>query len=611
MRKPIQPNKTKLVLLSLLALFLLVLVLYLAVLIPMMEADRQNSVTTTSKVPTVDGEGNGITAQTLLMYPRVERSDMASIEVFNNYNAATGRYDSYKFTKDVDDLDLDGDTNDFVIEGHPANTYNEEKFASLVVDTGYTACLGKLDELKFDGLDEAGITAIYSGFGLAVEQNPTYYRMTEKNGTVRTVYIGTKTVDGNYYARLEGREAVYVLYSSLKNSVLAPLAFFVDPGLTFEPESQYAYSYAENFAIFHDRTLVDMLFGDDTGTEEAPDFDASKLSPFVMFGFMPSTERDLFQANCVYSMIVPSNFYIANDIRVDAALKSLAGLQGTETLKLGLTKADFAEGGLLADVAYTVYFEMPYDITYDENEDPVVGYWVKNILFATKLGEDGTYTVGSLSYTDEDDGEDGPAIFLNMIAKVAYEDMSFLEADLFDWVQSEIFAVNINDVASLEFSSSRGDYFFTISGDGNPGQTVYEHFRGFKWYYQERDTEFRVNEQGYCDNLAQFRQLYMMLLTLDYEGTIAGDSGLSEAEIEAIMADDSNCLLTFTLTMEDSRSITYRFYPYSERHAMVSVSGDGMKGVSLFYTSSVAVRHIVNATYDLVSGVEIDADRRY
>ena len=609
MRIPKKPNKTHIALIALASLFLLVLVLYLAVIAPIISAESQNT-TTTSRVSTSDGEGNGIASSTLLLYPRVERSDMASIEVFNRYNATTGQYESYKFVKDKDDQDLDGDTNDFVIEGFPANSYDEEKFAMLVVDTGYTSCLGKLNELDMADKDDAAVTEIYRGYGLAPDQHPTYYRMTEKNGTVRTVYIGARTVDGNYYARLEGRAAVYVLYASLEDSVLAPLSYFVNPKLTFDTESQYAYSYARNFAIFHDRTLVDLVFGGGTNSGEQPDVDLSALSPFVMFSFLKSTERDLFQANANYAMIYPSSFYTANDIRVDGALQAFAGLEGTETLKLGLTEADFAEGGLLADVAYTLYFEMPYDITYDENEDPVIGYWVKYILFATRRAEDGSYTVGSLSYSDEDDAE-GPAVFLNMIAKVSYDKLSFLEYTLFDWVQSEIFAVNINDVASLGFSSVRGDYLFEIVGDGNPAQTVYERTLGYTWFYKERNTEFSVNEQGYCDDISQFRQLYMLLLTLDYEGTIAEDSGMTEEEIAAVMADDSNCILSFTLTLEDSRSVTYRFFPYSERHAMVSVEGDGVDGVSLFFTSSAAVRHIADATRDLVTGVPIDADRRY
>ena len=88
-------------------------------------------------------------------------------------------------------------------------------------------------------------------------------------------------------------------------------------------------------------------------------------------------------------------------------------------------------------------------------------------------------------------------------------------------------------------------------------------------------------------------------------------AGLSEEEMEQIMQDDSNCLLTFTLTMEDGRVITYRFYPYSERHAMVSVTGDGIRPTTEFYTSSAAVRRIANATRDLMTGVEIDPDHRY
>ena len=603
MRKPIKTKKTTWWIAGLSTLFLVFLILYIAVLMPMQAADTEAGSSSTLKpVQPEDGEGVGITVNTLLMYPRVERSGIASIEVFNRYDEKSGTYSSYKFVRDTEDKDLDGDVDDFIIDGYPANTYSEEKFSLLVVDTGYTACLGKLD-LDFTGLDDAGVDDIYSRYGLSPSQHPTYFRMTERSGTVRTVYIGTQTVDGNYYARLDGRNAVYVLYASMEDSVLAPLSFFVDPTLTFAADTQYGYVYIRNFAVFHDRTLIDMVFGN---PEENPDIDAGKLSPFVMFTYLPAADRDLFHANSVYAMLAPSDFYTANDSAVDGALVKLPGLTGVETLQLGLSDRDFAEGGLLADVAYTFYYEMPYDITYDVHGEPQVGYWVKNILFVTRLGADNTYTIGSLSYTDEED-----SLFLNMIAKVAYEDFSFAEYTLFDWIQEEVMAVNIDNVASLAFSSWRGDYMFDIFGDGSSGQSVTERNTGYHWVYKGRDYPFEVNEQGYCEDISQFRQLYMLLLTLDYGGDTASDAGLSEEEMEQIMQDDSNCLLTFTLTMEDGRVITYRFYPYSERHAMVSVTGDGIRPTTEFYTSSAAVRRIANATRDLMTGVEIDPDHRY
>lgn len=598
MRIPQKTKKNYLLLLALALSFALLLTLYLVFLLPAEQAPPDDDDTT---------------VETILMFPHVSRAEMTSIEVFNSYDSKTGKYQSYKFIRDIEDEDGDGDTNDFIIDGYPANSYDEEKFALLVVDTGHVSCLGMLEELDFSGLDEAGKQAIYRNYGLASDQNPTYFRLTQTDGTVRTVYIGARSLDGNYYARLDGQDGVYVMYSLMEESVLAPLSYFVEPVLTFEADNQYAYSYIRNFTVFRDRSLVDLVFG---RGEEAPDIESGELSPFVMFTYLPESERDLFKANSAYAMLVPSGHYTPNDARLDAALQLLPGLTGIETLKLGVSDEDFKPGGLLADVAYTFYYEMPYNITYNEKGEPEAGYWMKNILFATPLAADGTYTVGSIIYTDEkienEDGEeiDAPPL-LNMIAKVAYEDLSFAEYTLFDWIQSEVLAISIDNLATLAFSSSRGEFIYDIHGDGNPGQTVTERYSGFTWYNKGRNRPFELNEQGYCDDIAQFRLLYMLLLSLDYEGAIEDDTDMTQAEIDAIMADDSNCILTFTVTMEDGREIDYRFFPYSERHCMVSVSGTDIDSVSTFYTSSTAVRHIADASANLVNGVEIHTDNRY
>ena len=456
-----------------------------------------------------------------------------------------------------------------------------------------------MDSLDFSG----GADAVYARYGLSETQHPTYYILTTAAGESYTVYIGAKSPDGNYYARLAGREAVYILYSTLQNSLLAPLSYFVEPGLTFEADTTYGYIYIRNFSIFHDRSLVDGMFGE---TEEKPSFgEGSKLDPFVMFTYLTAPERDVYHASTIYAMLAPSSAYTADDLAVDAAMNKLPGLTGTEVLKLGLSDTDFAEGGLLENVAYTIYYEMPYNITYDENEDPIVGSYIKNILFITPLSpEDQTYTVGSLSYRE--DGE----VFYNMIAKVAYEELSFLEYTLFDWIMEQMFSVSIDNVAKMEFSSSYGDYLFRLEGDGTSGQVVTELHSGYKWSYKGRNHPFELNDQGYCEDIAQFRDVYLLLLQLCYSGEIAAD-GWTEEEIAAHMADDSACILTFILTLEDGREMTYRFYPYTERHCMVSVSGDGIDTMTAFYTSSTAVRRLANATYQLMNGIEINPDHRY
>jgi hypothetical protein len=292
---------------------------------------------------------------------------------------------------------------------------------------------------------------------------------------------------------------------------------------------------------------------------------------------------------------------------VDAALSRLPGLQGTQTLKLGISDADFAEGGYLSDLAYTIYYEMPYNIVYDEKEDPVAGRWIVNILFVTKRGADGSYNVGSLSY--EKGKED--TILFNLIAKVAYEDLFFVEYSLFDWIEGRMFGTAIDNVSKMEISSSKGDYIFDILGDGTANTTVREILSGYRWFYHPRNTPFRLNEDGYCEDIQQFRQLYLLALNLQYEGAIADDTGMTEEEIAAYMKDDANCILTFILTMEDGREMTYRFFRYSERHAMVSLTGDGLESITTFYTNAASVRRIATAAYDLMHGVYIDYEHRY
>lgn len=604
MRKPTPAARTKIWLAALAAAFVLLLVLYLTLIQPLYNgATDGDPSTTTATVNPVDGEAQGITSGTLLMYPRIERVDIRSIEVFNSYKADTG-YSSYTFLRDSEDKDFDGDTNDFIIDGYPANTYDDDRFSRLVVDTGYTACLGKLD-IDFKSKSDAEILSVYADYGLSVADNPTYFRITRTDGTAYTVYLGAKTADGNYYARVEGRAAIYVLYSDMKESVLAPLVHFVNPTLTFEQNHTYAYTYIRNFAIFHDRTLVDGIFGAGSLPDGEPSIDAASLDPFVMLTYLPGPSRDLFHANSVYAMLAPNPIYTPSDIAVTEAFEALPGLLGTETLKLGLTEADFREGGLLADVAYTVYYEMPYDLTFDEHEEPTAGYWVKNILFCTRLAEDGTYTVGSMSYTDEEN-----SLMLNMIAKVSYDECSFLERTLFDWIQSEVYAVAIDNVASLAFSSAAGDYTFDIAGDGTATQTVTERTSGYQWTYKGRNQPFTLNSQGYCEDISQFRQLYTLFLMVDYAGEVAAD-GLSEGEMNALLDSDSSCLLTLAVTLEDGREMTYRFYPYSERHALVSVSGPDTPTVTGFYTSAASVRRLATASRDLMTGTEIDSDRRF
>ncbi len=589
-------RRTRILLVALLAAFLILLLLYHLVLRPYLEAEEPQ----TPGVTPSDGEDVGFQSTTLLVYPRIQRAEMKSIEVRNAYDDKTGTYTVYRFVRDTEDADADGDTNDFIIEGFPKNTFDATKFSQLVVDTGYVSCLAKLSDLSFVGLDAAGLNDLYARYGLAEADHPNSFAVTKLEGETYTVHIGNKTPDGNYYARLEGRDAVYVLYADLEQSVLQPVTYFVDAALTPEADSSYAYAYIRNLTIYHGSSVVDLIR---YGKEIEED-------PYLMFTYLLTTQRDVFHAASVYGMLVPSAAYAPNDTMIDSVLQKLPAMEGTEVLKLGFGDDDFKEGGLLSDVAYTLLYDMPYNITYDANNDPVYEKcnFIRCVLFVSPRQADGTFLVGSMYYAL---GVEDAPLFCNMIARVPYSTLSFLTYDRAAWAQEQIVTTSIDDVSriTLQFGGTR--YSFSIMGDGSTAQTVIEESTGYTWAYKGRRLPFSLNEQGYCDDISQFREWYMCLILADYEGDIATDSGMTQEEIDRWMQDDTHCSLVITLTMEDGRVFTYRFFPYSERHCMVSVSGGGHEEIVTFYTLNSVVRRIATSATDLLTGVEVDSDQRY
>ena len=96
------------------------------------------------------------------------------------------------------------------------------------------------------------------------------------------------------------------------------------------------------------------------------------------------------------------------------------------------------------------------------------------VLFIKPADADGYYTVGGLSYIPGTES----GVFLNMVARVARDDLSFVEASVYDWVDSEIIGASINDVASIAISSEWGKRIFRIDGDNLNTQTVTETLTG-------------------------------------------------------------------------------------------------------------------------------------
>jgi hypothetical protein len=372
-------KKQKIIIIIFVALFVVLTTLYFAIIAPLTKDDGKE---TTEPVETDVGEGR--TPQNYwLIFPQVERENIESIEVHNKYG-------TYKFYRNEEDR--------FVIEGFENLAYDQEQFAQLVVSTGFTISQVKITENPTEEqLREYGFY-----------DDPAYYILTTRSGTVHKVIIGYKIIaGGGYYAMYEGRKTVYVLEKSLEKVVLAPVVDMVAPLVTAGVKTNEYYNI-DNFKIYHH----DKLF-----------FAAQNLTSEEL------KEREttaLVAAKVTHpGDYTPSNIY-------DETRLGLAYYAGEAVVALGLTEENLEKYGL-SDPPYTIMYDYK-DHTYKLIvSEPVDGY----------------YYVGTYLF--------------NTIVKVPEEDFKFLSWSLFKWVDNYVFQKTITFVDSIKVETPQFTELFRLT----------------------------------------------------------------------------------------------------------------------------------------------------
>lgn len=336
----------------------------------------------------------------ILMYEHYERADIEKIEVHNEH----GEY-SFYYDKKYDE---------FYITDHPLAPYDSEVFASLVVNTGYTL----VDERVHTACEDM------SEYGLDGSQSPAYYTLTTRDGDSHTVYLGNLTASGaGYYARVEGRDAVYIVGSDIADTVLASIEELVTPQLTYLAGTNASY-FIEDFAI---------MDGKDSR---------------VIITHLDETEKADAALTTSYAMLAPAN-YSVNTTNYSAVLEQLGNFTGSRTIAVGPSEETRAEYGLV-ESAHTVYF------TYKGAEQ---------IVFFSEKNENGDYYAYSPLF--------------DLIAEVDAESAEWIGWDLIKWVDFPIFLMNINDVKTITVDSDAINCVFDIDGEAKQ-IVVTERGSGFK-----------------------------------------------------------------------------------------------------------------------------------
>ncbi|MBO4413517.1 MAG: DUF4340 domain-containing protein [Clostridia bacterium] len=409
----------------------------------------------------------------ILLFEHVEKADMYTIEVHN----PTGTYTFYR-----------GSDDNFYIRGMESVSYSLEALSSLVVSSGYTLSMRRLEFEETEDL---------SSYGLAPENDPAWYVVTKMDGTEHKVLIGDRIpTGGGYYCTYDGRErdgrpVVYILDTSLAVTLLNDVHNLISPSLTW-PVSTASYYGVDDFIIIKNGELyvhIDMMSPEETGKD------------------LPS-----------YKLIAPEGYNV-NLSTYSAMLETFSDFSADLCVKAGKELSDITEEQLLAD--YGIDIENPYyEISYTVDG-------ITSIAVFSEPDETGVFYAFSSVY--------------NTICRMttSSEDAAFLGWGLLKFVDNYVFASNINDVAkvaikgSLDEKNTRGedidvDCTFTLDGEGET-LLVYEN---------SKTTAYDA------DNLKIFRQLYKDFLNLkliDYvdEGHESKDTLLLELSFDY---DDGNHL---------------------------------------------------------------------
>ncbi len=393
-----------------------IIVVYFALIKPMI--DEKTAVV--EEIPDLlPGEEIG-TSNRFYMYSSIKREDMESIEISNQ----TGKY------KLVKNADLT-----FSIEGYEGVALDETVVSSLVTTCGSTLSKVKvMDNAPAEKLKEYGL-----------DKPAAYWIVTDTAGKQYMVYVGRELLTGGgYYCRFAGRDSVYVLDTTVADTVLQPREKYVVPYILFGVSTDDYYT-VDNFTVYR------------------------KKDKFISIGLVDKEEQtnpDALAENIV-TYPVP---YQPDSETFFGILTSFSAFTADSTYKLGYDESDLHECGL-DDPDYTVSFE----------------YGGKTYFFFASDDGDGGYYVLSGIYSD-------------IITHIYQRNLRYLKYDLIEWLSPYIFRRNITTVSSIRVETDKVDETFKLSHSTNENGAAAIHVKSESGAEFD-DSESTLNFRHYFGDL--------------------------------------------------------------------------------------------------------------
>ena len=272
----------------------------------------------------------------ILMFPRRDRSSIATISIHNEYG-------DYTLVRNSDDT--------FFLAELPGAPLIDEPVASAVVASGYVIVRDRIvDSATDEELAEYGL-----------DDPQAWWVLTDTAGKEYRVNVGDRMVSGDgYYCAFEGRRAVYTLGTSLESSILSPCEKYVTAAMTSGVTANN-YFEIEDFAIFR--------------------FADGGYEPFVSVVQCDPEEKLNPDAIVEAKLAYPSG-YRANDSFYINVISGFVSLAGDETAAIVRSEEDYEKYGL-KDAPYEVHFslgEKDYDLFFSDVRDDGYVYGISDLL---------------------------------------------------------------------------------------------------------------------------------------------------------------------------------------------------------------------------------------
>lgn len=500
----------------------------------MVSVSDDGKATVYAAVDTDDGEAVS-SYKRLLVFPKVESSEVQSLRVTNEHG-------TYTFEKKNGSV---------VLKGYEYVAYDQKSYQSMIAFLGSLVTMEKYPEstVRKYGLSEYGL-----------ETPQATYTIISTSGKTYTVDIGDAIVSGNgYYAKLEGRETVYIInaYYAL---TLEPVESYIQPimadGLTINN-----YPEVYNFKLYNYTYDAD-------GKPKAENLTALTYWDYA------ERENTEFQTQSYKMLDDRLACFMPNSDSVTTTMSNFASMENAKVVKLGATDAVRKQYGLDKPAKLLTYDFVLTDSKTGEKTYLRYFYWFSNIT------EQGTYyaVVDAQTSTDNENFYSASAKY-DYILEIGRSMIPMMEWNAIDWVEAYYFHRPIMLIDRIEFETPDGTIVFRLTAGKDDIERITATMNG-----ETRDVDIK-----------QFKNLYRNMLY----GVLFDKTGKTDEELAAVVADPARKQLSYrVVTSLKSLDYTYTFYNLAESRSYITIHdniGDVGGGGDFFVLTNDVMKTVRDA----------------